>query len=183
MIKQYFYDKEIPQNLYDKLENIFNKTKDCFILEKGIITFFDSEEGRSLQNWEETKELQKFIKESMADYDKSSRPYTLVTMWANKYPNGSFIKKHKHVVYENTVSAVFYLKAPSNSGKLLIQSEELIEITPNEKNLVLFPSYLEHWTTPNESQECRILIGADICYDNLLHTKKEVPTGEPPKGY
>jgi hypothetical protein len=183
LIRQYSYDKEISQKLYDRLESIFDKTKDCFILEKGIITFFENEEGRSLHTWEETKELQEFMKRSMADYDKSCQPYTIVTMWANKYPNGSFIKKHKHVVYENTISAVFYLKTPENSGKLFIQGEELVEITPIEKNLVLFPSYLEHWTSPNESNECRVLIGADICYDNLLHTKKEVPTGEPPKGY
>ena len=85
------------------------------------------------------------------------------------------------------VSAVFYLKVPKNSGRLVfenpIQQHDYIMkpgtvktynsinsgywyAEPKEGDLIMFPSWLRHWVEPSQSDEDRISIAFNIEVEN-----------------
>lgn len=85
-------------------------------------------------------------------------------------------------VHKNTFSGVFYLKAPEESGKLVIENPsinkmwdgcdlaleknqftaESVKIEPIEGNIILFPSYLPHSVETNNHDEERISISFEM---------------------
>ena len=65
-----------------------------------------------------------------------------------------------------TYWAVFYLKSFSNSGKFFLKDDPQSYMI-NEGEVSLFPSGTEHWTSPNENDEDRIMIGYDIYFGKM----------------
>jgi uncharacterized protein (TIGR02466 family) len=103
-------------------------------------------------------------------------------MWANKYVSGSFIDIHNHAPIPLTVS--LYLK--KESGNIVFENplETILKHQPYKQlqdrnsyhtlfdhevevtagDILIFPGWLKHKTYPNNSDSERIMIGANINY-------------------
>lgn len=124
------------------------------------------------------KELVEFIQEHLDKYWKElgyvGRP-KIRHMWANQFYNNGFNHPHHHM--PSAVSGCFYVHARSEMGNLRFQNpNELIltsmpvprnkivpgafdhEVNVEDGKLVLFPSWLWHRTTPNTTDETRLII-------------------------
>lgn len=141
---------------------------------------------RDLHKLPEFKDLVEFINCHVAEYWVSlgytqKRKPQVLEMWANFYPNSSYIERHDHSPMP--VVGSFYLKKPPESGNLCFENpqEVLLKHQPLEKiyrlersnydsmldhevevyegDLVLFPGYLKHYTQPNQSNQDRVIIG------------------------
>ena len=99
--------------------------------------------------------------------------------WYNINQSGSYHIPHNHVTLKNRiiVSGVFYIQTTSDSGNLVFRrNDPLVSLVFDEKHTnnfneynsttwkvepinnycILFPSYLEHYVEPNNSNENRI---------------------------
>lgn len=131
---------------------------------------FNNPVGRRLDKLPEFKEPLDFVLNTAKDYavenglDKDH--LTTVMCWVNVYPPGTFISAHKHITFKNLFTSVFYLQSDDNSGQLYVADD------PNPKNIkqgevYIFPSDIDHWTTPNESDIDRIVFGCDFCFYHI----------------
>ena len=98
--------------------------------------------------------------------------------WVNVIGKGEGIEAHTH--NDCSLVATYYIKAPKNSGDLVIlntrniidndgkflysDKSELdhIHIKPVEGKLIMFPSYTMHEVQENKSDELRISLSTDI---------------------
>ena len=104
--------------------------------------------------------------------------------WITKYHHGGFIDKHDHI--PASISAVLYLSASPEQGNVVFENPLELwlrtqpysadklkgsffeqEIPVATGDLILFPSYLRHWTQPNRSQKDRIIMSFNLCYRML----------------
>lgn len=93
--------------------------------------------------------------------------------WFNVNSKHSFNVSHTHP--GSYISAVFYVKVPDNSGRLIFERPDdfhnwIHDIDPNSNNigkiiqqphqnlLIMFPSYIRHSVEMNQSDEDRISI-------------------------
>lgn len=95
---------------------------------------------------------------SLADLTK----YYLIDMWSNLGPPGTYVKPHNHYSesFPNSISGVFYLQKPKNSGNFVMEDKEILVETGD---LILFESTAMHWTKKNQSNENRIVISFNLC--------------------
>jgi uncharacterized protein (TIGR02466 family) len=104
----------------------------------------------------------------------------LTSAWVNI--NGSRQCMNSEHIHGDVFSGVFYLQAPEESGKLVLQNPainrmwsgcalasqkneftgESIRIEPIEGNIILFPSYLPHSVETNNHDEARIAISFNL---------------------
>jgi uncharacterized protein (TIGR02466 family) len=101
----------------------------------------------------------------------------LGNMWANINPSGGYNKPHVHP--NSLFSGVYYVKTPSNCGRLICQdprpgiqtvmptrkSVEIpkylwrdVHLQPQENRVVMFPAWLWHSVEPNQSKDIRISV-------------------------
>ena len=104
---------------------------------------------------------------SMArEHSKDAPPLTVTEMWANINNPGSYNHHHTH---SGILSGAFYLKVPENSGNLVLVNPAVRSdghflrapnyvVTPSPLACIVFPSWLEHYVEPNQSDEDRISI-------------------------
>ena len=110
----------------------------------------------------------------------------LGNMWANINPPGGYNKAHVH---PNAVfSGVYYVKTPSNCGRLVcndprpgiqtcMPTRKKVEIPkylwrdvhlqPTENRAIIFPSWLWHSVEPNQSNENRISVSFNFIQDGF----------------
>ena len=121
------------------------------------------------------------INESLADmgWDLKKNELKITGMWTIINPTNASNSRHIHS--NNFISAAYYLKAPEKCGNILFYdprsariirrpitnfsnklNEEVVNITPKEGLLVLFPSYLHHSVEINKSDEERMVISFNI---------------------
>ncbi len=100
-------------------------------------------------------------------------PFELESMWANVNLPNAFNMGHIHGA---EISGVFYVKVPEkDSGRLVLvdprtrvnMSEKRLRalnfpVDPKEGTFVLFPSWLEHYVEPNQSDDIRISISFNL---------------------
>jgi uncharacterized protein (TIGR02466 family) len=142
---------------------------------------------RKLHNHDEFKSLAQFI-ETHANTYWQDLNYTahkqprVFEMWTNVYKKDAFIDTHSHSPIQ--IVASFYLQQPDHGGDLAFEhpmmqlmkhqpyDDELIRYHPEfweydvpikTGDLVLFPGYLNHRTRSNNSDQDRIIIGANLC--------------------
>tara|TARA_B100001059_G_C17828989_1_gene583322 strand:+ start:2564 stop:3151 length:588 start_codon:yes stop_codon:yes gene_type:complete len=124
----------------------------------------------------ESHPLQHCIIPFLQDYVDTvcSSPLCFGNAWYNVLPPGGFTKRHRHE--HSVVSGALYLDLPQNSGNLYFVSPlqqyrmcELfrteceynayeIDMNIKENHLYLFPSWLEHGSRVNESDQDRIMV-------------------------
>lgn len=92
------------------------------------------------------------------------------SMWANMNFKHCYNAHHTH---EGWLSGVVYLQVPPSSGRLVftnpaIRSERHLlrdnnyPVTPVKLGCILFPSWLEHYVEPSQSDQPRISISFNI---------------------
>jgi|TARA_R100001530_G_scaffold127717_2_gene97028 uncharacterized protein (TIGR02466 family) len=116
------------------------------------------------------------IEEYANDYCKllDCQKVKLAAMWLNINRKGNSNTVHDHP--ESVLSGVFYIKVPKDSGDLVFTNDALLrffplrvnnynsnnsqvwKFIPQEGMLYLFPSWLKHEVTPNNSNKERISI-------------------------
>jgi len=96
-------------------------------------------------------------------------PY-IQSMWANVNTKDNYNGQHAH---EGELSGVFYCQVPENPGKLILVNSAVrsyisvvrnknFQINPERLALIMFPSWLEHYVEPNQSDDPRISISFNI---------------------
>jgi uncharacterized protein (TIGR02466 family) len=109
---------------------------------------------------------------ALAEMGRGGQPFVLQS-WVNLHDRGGFNFLHMHEA--SLLSGSFYLKVPAGSGSLCFRDPRSgvihgsvkgsfpnahadINLNPSTGLLVLFPSWLEHYVEPHESDEPRICI-------------------------
>jgi hypothetical protein len=138
---------------------------------KGYTTaYYSNPKGREIHKMSELKDLTDFVLDIAEEYIKennlSNEKPRIVTSWFNIYPPGTYIEPHSHVTVPNLLSSVFYLKSDDNSGTLYLKDDPQPKAL-KQGEVFIFPSTIEHWTTPNMSSTDRIVYGCDIYYGTL----------------
>ena len=108
---------------------------------------------------------------------KKEKKVILNNMWVNVNEKNNFNLSHDHPI--SFFSAVYYVKVPKNSGRIVFENvnplhawcvnnnsvehfnhftSNVWKLTPKEGDLVIFPSWLKHYVEANESDETRISI-------------------------
>jgi len=98
-------------------------------------------------------------------------------MWYNVNVKGDWNSLHNHSG-EYHIAGVYYVTVPKHSGRLVLRDPrpgnisnllyndysrgEYLYIQPKEGLLILFPSYLDHFVEPSQTDEERISISFDI---------------------
>lgn len=123
------------------------------------------DDGRHLDKLPEFNDLSKFVLDSAYEYFTFNgipqENVRIVMSWANVYPKGSFIRPHDHSTFESLTSAVFCVE----EGHSLLHIKTMSKpYKINKGELIIFPSHLEHWTTPNTSDKERVIVGFDIYF-------------------
>jgi len=79
--------------------------------------------------------------------------------WLNAMEPGHVTTRHNHDDDDESISGVYYIHVPENSGKLRLFSDKTVEISPEEGCMVLFSPRLDHDVSINNSKELRLSIG------------------------
>ena len=175
----YPYFKE-HQELFLKVVKEYKKQNPS--IQKSNISGYHSPE--TLHHVEELRPLFEYICQmsfkAIADLDFIDCDIALTSAWINV--NDSRQCMNSEHVHGEVFSGVFYLQAPEESGKLVLQNPainrmwkgcqltgqknqftgESIRIEPVEGNILLFPSYLPHSVDTNNHDEERISISFNI---------------------
>ena len=151
-------------------------------VQKSNISGYHSPE--TLQGVEELRPLFEYLCQlgfkAVGDLDFVDCDIALTSAWLNV--NDTRQCMNGEHVHGDVFSGVFYLKAPEESGKLVLQNPainrmwngcaltaqknqftgESIRIEPVEGNIILFPSYLPHSVETNNHDEERISISFNL---------------------
>lgn len=82
--------------------------------------------------------------------------------WFNHMPPQALTTRHNHDDGFELLSAVYYVRVPANSGKLILHGDPVQRITPEAGLLLFFPPTLDHEVSPNHSDEHRLSIAFNI---------------------
>lgn len=180
-----FWQSEYPE--FEEHKEIFldvikkYKEENPSIQKSNIVGYHSPE---TLQQIPELRLLFEYICQmafkAVADLDFIDCDIALTSAWVNI--NDTRQCMNSEHIHNQVFSGVFYLKAPEESGKLVLQNPginrmwkgcdltanknqftgESIRIEPVEGNIFLFPSYLPHSVETNNHDEERISISFDI---------------------
>lgn len=160
--------------------NLKNLHKKCKFFEKNIKTKKISNQMGAYQGHNfKDRDLENLIKKTIKRIESRQIKNYYFYSWVNiNYPN-TWNCKHNHIFRGSFLSGVFYIKVPPESGNIifhdprsnvLLSMEDMryydilpyFEYTPKENELLLFPSWLEHEVSMNNSNEERISIAFNI---------------------
>lgn len=113
---------------------------------------------------------------------------SLFNLWTTIYPRGGYVPAHIHSCF--AVSGVFYLKAFKDCGNIVFQDPSWVAKTANNQgtttfptggtrqehspktgDLLLFPSWLPHWTKQNKTDEDRIILSFNLQFNQHIYPK------------
>jgi uncharacterized protein (TIGR02466 family) len=115
-----------------------------------------------------TSQVETYLKEVKA----SATDVRLISSWINVCPNGGYQHFHNHP--QSDVSGVYYYQTTGKDGLTVFRSDSSslrntywleyrdVKYQPKEGMLVLFPSFLEHKVTVNETNSERISVAFNI---------------------
>lgn len=166
----------------EKISSNFKKSPLSNPWSGNILTTF-SQEGNNniitnfcpLLNSYILKSIHLFLKELQVEPNYSV--INIYDSWINYGEFGMYQETHSHPYAD--ISGVFYSQAEENCGdiyfiapssaychsELIFRSKILtdnIKIQPKKNRLVLFPSWLQHGTLPNKSNDTRVSISFNI---------------------
>ena len=96
--------------------------------------------------------------------DSTASDICLANYWGNVYEKNMSTNAHDHIGAD--VSSVLYVSVPEGSGSIVFKPRPdpsdpgflSKEFPPKEGTFYMFPSYLEHYVTRNQSDKKRISI-------------------------
>jgi uncharacterized protein (TIGR02466 family) len=100
-------------------------------------------------------------------------------LWVNISPPGSYQESHRHLSHysRNIFSGVIYIDVEPNSGSLILENPLEIslftmpssnkysankEVIPISQDIIIFPSWINHYTTINKTNKNRISVSWNI---------------------
>lgn len=159
--------KAFKELMLPKFEPTYEQQEGPILCKNGYSAY----DSHHIELWTELQELMTFITDHANIYAKEigMDPVRIGYAWNNKYPTGGHILPHRHTKHERiSITAVFYLQLPENSGDLYVRvpndnGYEDVKITGSvEGEIFMHCSDLLHWTTPNQSTENKTVIVTDI---------------------
>ena len=126
---------------------------------------------------ENYKPLVEQITEVLKHINLDIKGASIAQMWTNVNKKGDWNIIHQHGTY--TLSGTYYVKVPENGGRLTFRDPrpaaisngfmvnkfdngEFMNINLREGLLAIWPSYLDHFVEPSNSDEERISISFDL---------------------
>ena len=111
-------------------------------------------------------------------YTECELPWKCTASWISLFKKGDYAHPHNHgpvdvcgVYYykSNEVDGSIYFKPanPALAGTLWYNGGSQWSSPPKEGELFLFPGWLDHGVTPNETDEDRISISFNIMFDRI----------------
>jgi len=181
-----FYPKvqELKENLFPKLSNIFEETKNNNndFMRDGTLCSYHTSPYLHLEFPEETKNIVEFVENAAKEYWKQCHYHSGLTpyvfqLWANSTPRGGWVDSHLHGNMPFT--GVVYVDASPEQGNLIIENPlDMVlmsqpispevkypmtkEIDVNSGDLVMFPGYIKHSVKPNNTDVPRLILGFNI---------------------
>lgn len=171
---RYDNSHELFQKVYTDLDNITRQpNKLPGFIRNGRCSFHNIDEsGKQLYKWNDLAEITFFLKDNMKKYLRSVsidvNDVSITGMWANRYPPGTFVDKHNHKRLKGKhsilIGALYYIRKDRNAGSLFIDIPDHGEynVEMEEGDVVIFHSSLDHWTTPNNSDNDKYVIGMEV---------------------
>lgn len=172
----------IHSELFPKLYDLFEKTKDKNVESMYNGTLCTYHTDSFLQKYPETKNLVEFAEEQAKIYWKQLKysPHLepkVIQIWANETPHSGWIRSHLHGSMPMT--AVLYVSAGPGMGNLVIENpldavlssqpmdyaeQELLhhEIEVKTGDFVIFPGWIRHHVKPNTTKEKRLILGINF---------------------
>lgn len=103
-----------------------------------------------------------------------TQEWRIHTSWLTLSKKGEYAQQHKHGCYD--ISGCYYYAANEDSGSLFFvppvrmsgvswafdSVPEMMSVRPKVGRLIMFPSWLEHGTSPNANDEDRISLAFNI---------------------
>jgi uncharacterized protein (TIGR02466 family) len=126
-----------------------------------------SERGGFILDDEKFSLLRKFIEKTIKEYSKMKNFGNLQIQdsWWNHYNLGGYTLPHNHP--GSIISGAFYVSGCSNqnniaffnpiSGENIISNNSFNVYEPKDGDLILFPSYLLHTTTPSTTENRNVI--------------------------
>ena len=166
----------------EKISSNFKKSPLANPWDGNILTTFSRDNSNNiiknscpLLNSHVLKSTHSFLKELQVESNYSV--IDIYDSWINYAESGMYQEVHSHPYAD--ISGVFYFQAEENCGdiyfiapssaychsELIFRSKILtdnIKIQPKKNRLVLFPSWLQHGTLPNKSNDTRISLSFNI---------------------
>ena len=119
----------------------------------------------------------------------NSDEFKITTSWATRTIRGSYGQFHCHT--NSMFSGVFYIKSPENAGNLLLShplsvptcvsstirplfkennifNSKIFAHKPNDCDIIIFPSHVEHEVTRNMSGELRCCIAFNYFVEGTI---------------
>lgn len=173
-------------NLSEYFENL---SQDSSLINHGLIGKGKSSYGSDIDqvlDLEDLQLLKKDIQECIDyySYKLGLQKCHIVNSWFNTMSIGGNVVKHRHEA--SIISGAYYPKAEAGSVALQFDSptrpykmceihEQLTEYTAESEKvdciqgqLVLFPSYLDHFSETNETEE-RITVSFNTIHEQKIH--------------
>ena len=156
-------------------------------IDKAGVTTYRTKDLLADPEWAEVAEFMYGFASEMINSvnpNKELDKVLMADMWTTIYPKGAYIPEHTHA--NSLLSVVFYAKAEENCGDIEFRDPSFICKTmilrglgkfPSFKTrykepveagkMIVFPSWLPHFTYPNDSDSDRIIISFNIDIEDV----------------
>ena len=178
-IWKYTYDFPLD-TLQKSIDEVFDAVKHNSALEKGnALSTVANPEWQKPHTWEELGDFQEWlgnkltgIKEELNFYNRHSE---VIGSWFNRHYKSGYTEEHHHNY--STFVASCYLKCPPNSGNIVFrnpleyqmcnfpivnETQTLSEVECKTGDVIIFPGWLKHFVTPNNTDQERIVMTINI---------------------
>ena len=152
--------------------NFFNEMKGICCVVKNYKYLLETKLPENIPWLDYLLDINQFVTTHANEYVKLTESTNLVSsiegIWFSHYPTNAYFDYHEHIGV--SAVAVLYLEKPVNSGNLHIKettNSKSIEIFGEEGDLIIFPGFLPHKTTPNLNSMNRTVITYDLMYSNV----------------
>jgi hypothetical protein len=144
-------------------------------LDQGLTTKWYTYNFLSIKN-KAVSQLREFINSEVRNYMQDlghEEDKLYVQSWANLLKNEKILKPHSHTGPYSYISGVFFIKTIASSTRYYLPFDRRIpgvedfyetelEIKNVEGGLIIFPSFIEHSTTPSPKKFERITVAFDV---------------------
>ena len=170
---------EVIDTIYKDRESLTygGKTETFNKGEHGVTCYYDFNLFQEERYYPLMKHIMGSIYQTYRQFS-SQVNFNVQQAWWTTYDKGSYIPRHSHS--NSMISGAYYLRQPEGAGEitffnplgplinhlyhddLIFQTAGSIDIQPQEGTLLLFPGWLEHETTRNESDHDKIIVSFNI---------------------